>query len=403
MDYHEIASIFPLLTGADYTALVDDIKENGLIEPIWTHENKIVDGRNRYRACLDTSTEPRFRSWNGKGSLVSFVLSLNLRRRHLSKGQRAVAALDALPFYEGEAKERQGTRTDITAKLPESDTGEAREHAAKDFDVSARYISDAKKLSEEAPDLIEQVKNDKDFTLSEAKKEHKKRVGEQQEQENIKRYETTETKSVIQVADIKTATLESLGLASGADAIITDPPYPREFLPLFGELARFAGDTLKDGGSLLVMSGESHLPEVYQLLVSDKRLRYQWTMCYMTPGPATQLRGRPIASNWKPIIWLTKGKYSGARINDVFENPTQDKRFHHWGQGEVGMSQIIERMTNKGDIVIDPFLGGGTTGVCCVHLERMFYGFDIDIEAVKMARARIAKVEDDTTKLLSEG
>ena len=231
---------------------------------------------------------------------------------------------------------------------------------------------------------------------SDANKEVRKQADAVAQAEKIALYETIETKTKILVADIKTATLDSLGLPEPVDAIITDPPYPREFLPLFGELARFAGDTLKDGGSLLVMSGESHLPEVYQLLVSDKRLRYQWTMCYMTPGPATQLQGRPIASNWKPIIWLTKGKYSGARFNDVFENPIQDKRFHHWGQGEVGMSQIIERMTDKGDVVIDPFLGGGTTGACCVRLERIFYGFDIDAEAVKMARARIAKVEDDT-------
>ena len=273
--------------------------------------------------------------------------------------------------------------------------GVANTTIAADLGTVERDRNVAKTPEELPPWTAQDTYDPTSRARSEANKEIRKQEDAVAQEEKIARYATFETKASVLVADIKTATLESLGLSNPVDAIITDPPYPREFLPLFGELARFAGDTLREGGSLLVMSGESHLPEVYELLTSDPRLQYQWTMCYMTPGPATQLRGRPIASNWKPIIWLTKGKYSGARFNDVFENPTQDKRFHHWGQGEVGMSQIIERMTNKGDIVIDPFLGGGTTGVCCVRLERMFYGFDIDTEAVKTARARIAKVEDD--------
>ena len=66
--------------------LVADIKENGLIMPIETYQGKIIDGRNRYKACLEASVEPEFNEWNGKGSLISHVVSLNLNRRHLTSG-----------------------------------------------------------------------------------------------------------------------------------------------------------------------------------------------------------------------------------------------------------------------------------------------------------------------------
>jgi len=84
---------------ADYRELVADIRAHGLIEPIWLYEGQIVDGRHRYRACLDAGVEPRFRTWDGPGTLVDFVLSLNVERRHLTPAQRAAIAVEVLPLY----------------------------------------------------------------------------------------------------------------------------------------------------------------------------------------------------------------------------------------------------------------------------------------------------------------
>jgi len=81
------------MQGDEYEALKADIAENGLRELIWLHpDGRILDGRNRYCACRDTETEPHFRTWDGKGSLVNFVVSMNLHRRHLTSGQRAMIA-----------------------------------------------------------------------------------------------------------------------------------------------------------------------------------------------------------------------------------------------------------------------------------------------------------------------
>lgn len=185
-EYHEVANLFPLLDGEEYEALKNDIAQNGLRESIWLHpDGRIIDGRNRYRACVDTGILPHYRTWAGDGSLVAFVVSLNLHRRHLSSDQRAVIALDALPMLEEEARERQGVRTDLTSVkiLTEVSNGRASQQAAEMFGTNRQYVSDAKWLQREAPEMVEQVKAG-DLKLIHAKREIKERKREIRRQEN---------------------------------------------------------------------------------------------------------------------------------------------------------------------------------------------------------------------------
>lgn len=164
--FHEIADLFPLMDGEEYEAFKADIQEHGLREPIWLHpDGRILDGRNRYRACRELGLEPQFRTWDGEGSLIAFVLSLNIHRRHLSSSQRAAVAVAVLPYLEAEAKERQrihghtapGRSSDTGGNFATSVSGKARDQAAALMDVSGRYVSDAKRLKQTAPDIFERV------------------------------------------------------------------------------------------------------------------------------------------------------------------------------------------------------------------------------------------------------
>ena len=91
--FHPVADLFPLLTGEPLQELAADIKKNELREPILLDpEGRIIDGRNRYRACNLAGVEPRFVQWEGQGTLPEVALSLNLHRRHLDESQRAMVA-----------------------------------------------------------------------------------------------------------------------------------------------------------------------------------------------------------------------------------------------------------------------------------------------------------------------
>jgi hypothetical protein len=107
-EFHEVANIFPLIEGKEFSDLVEDVKKNGLYESIWLHEGKIIDGRNRYRACLQAGVEPRFKNWDEKGTLVDFVMSENMARRHLDEAQRVIVHLNKEAYLAKIAKEKQG-------------------------------------------------------------------------------------------------------------------------------------------------------------------------------------------------------------------------------------------------------------------------------------------------------
>ena|SRR5215471_3959418 len=92
LKFHPLADIFPLMEGAEFEALVADIKANGCREPIYLHEGMILDGRNRYRACLVAGVKLpcllRLASDPTDFDPVAFVISHNIHRRHLTAEQR---------------------------------------------------------------------------------------------------------------------------------------------------------------------------------------------------------------------------------------------------------------------------------------------------------------------------
>jgi hypothetical protein len=159
------------MAGQDYADLREDIRTHGQREPIWTYQGAIIDGRNRYRVCQELGIEPKLREWDGQGSLVAFVVSLNLHRRHLGSSQRAAVAAEMLSLLEQEAKERQrdhaGTAPGKKAKkhlvrnltkCSDPNQRKATEQAAKMAGTNRQYVADAAKLKEQAPDLFADLK-----------------------------------------------------------------------------------------------------------------------------------------------------------------------------------------------------------------------------------------------------
>lgn len=180
MEFHEIASLFPLLEGEEFKSVVEDIKNNGLIEPITTYGGKILDGRNRYRACIEAGVEPRFEEYKDDDPL-GFVISKNLKRRHLNESQKALIAVRManMPAHRPDKSASSPTYLQLSASSPKVSQPEA----AKIMGVSDRTMRRIKQIEREAPEFLSKIESG-DITAVEAveiikNKKHEQRIEEQ--------------------------------------------------------------------------------------------------------------------------------------------------------------------------------------------------------------------------------
>lgn len=90
--FHEIASVFPSMSGAELEALADDIDKHGQLQPVAKHQGRIVDGRARWRACLMRNIAPWCQDLALDSDLVAHVVSANGLRLHMTEIQRGMAA-----------------------------------------------------------------------------------------------------------------------------------------------------------------------------------------------------------------------------------------------------------------------------------------------------------------------
>ena len=168
-----------MMNGEEFDNLVADIKERGLLEPVWlTPAGVLLDGRNRARACEAAGVNITTRIYTG-GDPVGFVVSMNLTRRHLTTGQRAMLALEveqliaatnragrpvAVPFVIDGQDPFDALDYDdeeiIRADRRELNTQERRSdsQAAKVTGTSGRAVTRAKRVAAASPELAEKVK-----------------------------------------------------------------------------------------------------------------------------------------------------------------------------------------------------------------------------------------------------
>ena len=165
---------------------------------------------------------------------------------------------------------------------------------------------------------------------------------------------------------------------NSVDLIFTDPPYDRAAIKLFDGLGEFAAKKLRPGGSLVFYLGQIQLPSAMEIL--SKHLRYWWCCsCYHSGPTLLRMNEYGIVNGWKPMLWFVKETRGDKEtfINDVATG-TKEKSHHEWQQSESEALYFIEKLTKPGDLVVDPFCGGGTTPAVCEKVNRKWLAFEID-------------------------
>jgi ParB-like chromosome segregation protein Spo0J len=142
-EFHPLANIFPLVEGPEFADLVADIREHGLHEPIVMFEDRVLDGRNRLRACEAAGIEPVFTVYTGDDP-VAFVVRINLHRRHLDESQRAMVAVKlATLLRAGDNQHSEGRRIGRSSEL---------------LNVGVRSVARAREVQEHGtPELVHAV------------------------------------------------------------------------------------------------------------------------------------------------------------------------------------------------------------------------------------------------------
>ena len=392
----EFRALIPPLAEGERAQLEANLKADGCISPVvtWRGRNTILDGHNRVAICerLGIGFRVVQKDFSGREAAAAWVIRTQIGRRNLTRYQRAELALKLKSLIAAPLKERQreGGRKKVVPKSAQP--SKTRDELAKVAGVGHDTIAKVEYLDKHADEDVKGKLRAGEVSVNAAYRAVRKEK---------QRAEKAEAKAAIP-DDLPAATdryvvhhgdLATVGQQVEADSIdwiITDPPYPKKYLPVYGELGSFAARVLKPGGSLVCMAGQSFLPEVMALL--SEHLTYNWSLAYLTPGgQAVQVWDRKVNTFWKPLLWYVKGEYKGDWIGDVCRSDANDKRFHEWDQSESGMADIIERFTFPGETICDPFCGGGTTGVVAVRMNRLFVGIDKDEEAVATTLRRLTE------------
>jgi DNA modification methylase len=191
---------------------------------------------------------------------------------------------------------------------------------------------------------------------------------------------------------------------SSIELIFTDPPYGKEYLSLYQELAKLSVRVLKPGGSLVFYVGHIILDQVIGIFNefslnnntnNSTKLKYWWTLAVKHSGHHRKIYPRHIFAEWKPLLWYIKGERANDlvisnTIGDYIESVAPLKTEHEWQQSPIEAQYVIRNLTIENHIVLDPMMGSGTTGRAALKLNRNFIGMEKDSESFEMARVLIA-------------
>lgn len=422
-EVHEFADHLPLMDDDEIQALAADIRQNGLNDPIWTFEGKILDGRNRATACLVAQVEPRYREFVGtRLQALRFVRSENVPRRHLTPSQGAAVALE---FERAEAelvaevreaareRQREGGRDagrGRPKKVPQL-FGEPNERHEREVDsklakahgTNRQYVADIRKIAEAKPEAVAEIKAGTK-TIPQVKKELRR--SEREAKENAARQQSTAT----------TWTITDDTSVVQCHALITDPPYgildePWEPAELERFTREWASRWNECGADLAaIFFSQQWMRDAWTWFdESLSNYKFQHLLVWHYPnnkGPQSRMG---LKQTWEPIFLYRRcgstrqiqlhGGQRGDGLNDFDchvaavpqSNFTDENAKVHPAQKPVSvMMWLANCLSRPGELVVDPFCGSGTTGIAAVRLGRRFLGIDTDETFREAAQRRIA-------------
>lgn len=171
------------------------------------------------------------------------------------------------------------------------------------------------------------------------------------------------------------------------DLIFTDPIYQR--IDDYAWLAETAARVLKSDGELLTYYGQYYFYKT--VIAMGKHINVAWPLTEKKIGGSSWIYAYWLSSEVKPLLWcyketVTRDKH---RIDHQFAKPEGKRRNHKWHKGNAKVARWMHHYSTDGDLIFDPFTGGGTVPAVCKMLGRNYIAFEIDVEVAERARKRV--------------
>ncbi len=417
----EYEQLIPPLTLLEYNNLKQSIKEsNGNVIPILINkEGMIIDGHHRYKACLDLRVDPRIEIQDFSDPLLEkeFIIIINLNRRHLNQFQISELGYKLEGIEKQKAKIRQLKYLKNVGYISSSlASNDANEETGKVSKIIANRIGQSSTIYERNKKIIEEGTEEQKNKLQKEKESTNKIYNEivkaKKKEELLKNARISASASTVLAqenddnSDINYKLILGDLIEKGReiageyiDLIFTDPSYSTEDLHIYSELTTLANRVLKPGGSIVTYIGQHNLPEILDIFTSNN-LKYWWPIAVKHTGATKAFHQRKVFVLWKPLLWFIKGdklstSYPITALNDYLydyvESRPPEKLLHPWEQSTVEAEHVIKKLTIENQIVLDPLMGSGTTGIAALNIGRKFIGIEKEQEKFLIAKDRIEK------------
>jgi len=392
----EFKKLIPPLTTEEYKQLEDNCLEEGIREKIILWNNYIIDGHNRYNIAkqwnLEFETESK--NFNSEVDVKIWMACNQLGRRNLMdfvKGE-LYSTIEELEKEKGKKNiiEAQKERhSGVTLSTIDKD----RKHNTQKIVSDKLGWSTGKKamfdvVKKKAPEEVKAKLRTGEVSINAAYKEIKKEEKKEAIKEERRILAEEGSKKEIEI-DFRLGDFEEVfaDIKDGSiDCIITDPPYPKEFLECWTKLSRFAKRVLKPNGFCVAYSGQMYLPEVIKRM--NEHLDYYWTFAVYHEGQTQIVNGVNLICRWKPVlIFQNKKKKLNNTFQDYFISEQREKQGHDWQQSKSGVGYLIEMFTKPNDLILEPFAGSGTTIKAAIEKGRRIKAAEIEVDTFNIAKS----------------
>lgn len=388
----EFKKLIPALSVEEFKQLEQNCLSEGIREKIITWNGFIIDGHNRFEIATrwNLEYESESKRFKDENEVKEWMIHNQFGRRNLSNYQRSVLALELESVFSEKAKEKELKRKTTSVNSPESnlETIDTRKEISKIASVGEQLISRVKVLEAKAPEEVKAKLRTGEVSINQAYQEIKKEEKNQIKLNERDRLAEIGKNKKIEI-DFRLGDFEEVfaDLPDGSiDCIITDPPYPYEFIEVWTKLSRFAKRVLKPNGYCIAYSGQMYLPDVIKRM--NEHLDYYWTFAVYHEGQTQIVNGINLMCRWKPVLIFQNGKKKIENtFQDYFISEQREKNGHDWQQSKSGVGYLIEMFTKEGDTIFEPFAGSGTTIIAARDKNRNILSAEIDEKTYNIAKA----------------